>query len=97
MIRPNVISLGSYCRTRYQIERFFTTFIALEQITYPTYFWDWLCMGGSRGVIWSIENDFQLERDEFEIFFIENQNSYKPRHKPSGFCFLHDFGGGGVI
>mgnify|MGYP006279012737 CR=1 FL=1 len=54
-------------------------------------------MGGSRGVIWSIENDFQLERDEFEIFFIENQNSYKPRHKPSGFCFLHDFGGGGVI
>jgi hypothetical protein len=91
---PNMISLGSACRTRYQLERIYKPMSPLPTVNYPAFFWDWLYMGGAAGVIWCIENNFTMHKDEFTIGHLPGENLFVPVHSPSGFHFLHDYGGG---
>lgn len=93
MALPNMISLGAFCRTRYQLERIIKPLRSSFSDAYPTYFWDWLYMGGASGAAWCIENDFQMNRNDFTISHLPAENLFLPVHVPSGYHFLHDFGG----
>jgi hypothetical protein len=97
MAWPNMISLGSSCRTRYQLERIIKPLAPLPVVNYPTYFWDWLYMGGAAGVIWCIENNFVMHKSQFSIVKLPGENLFLPMHAPSCFHYLHDYGGGGLI
>jgi hypothetical protein len=88
---PNVLSLGGACQTRFQIERWLRA--TQPSLDYPTFFFDWLYLGGIKGVIWMLENGFSLFETDFQIHHIHDQSLFVPRHRPSGFAFMHDFGG----
>ena len=89
---PNVISMGGHCTTRYQIERYLRCHY--PGLSYPSFFWDWLFLGGSEGVAWCLENDFDLDRQDFYVDVSQPGGELFFRHRPSGLAFLHDFGGG---
>lgn len=87
---PNIISIGSSCRSRFQIERYLKNLY--PDIGYPSFFWDWLYYGGADGVIWTLENDFLLNPLAFDIIANNHSGKFQLRHSPSQLVFLHDFG-----
>jgi len=90
-VLPNIISLGSNCRTRFHIERVLRA--RYPDVSYPTFFWDWLDGGGAKGVIWCLKTDFALCADDFTVHRPAPWTPFVPLHGPSGFVFHHDFGG----
>lgn len=84
-----LLPIGSSCQTRYQVERFLNKKYKLKQ---PACFFDWLGLGGIKGVTQLIDNDFLLEPEEFQVKSIYSKNNFAPIHIPSGFRFQHDFG-----
>jgi hypothetical protein len=83
-----LISIGSNCRVRYQIDNYMTKL-------YPDYiqqsfFFDWLMNGGLTGVIDILNRDFVMNKDDIKIS--EISGNFIPSHKSSKFVFLHDFG-----
>jgi len=84
-----LVSIGTACRTRVQIEKFLSK--KNENYIASTYFFDWLMSGNLNGVINILERDFIITKDDIEVFLV-NQSSFIPRDYKSGFYFLHDFG-----
>ncbi len=84
-----LLPIGSACQTRYQVERFLRK---KYNITQPACFFDWLGLGGVKGVKYMIENDFHLSASEFIVDSAYNKNHFAPIHTSSGFRFQHDFG-----
>ena len=88
---PNIISIGSICMTRYQIERYLN--LHHNGFRCITFFFDWLYLGGVRGVKYMLDHKFKLFASEFSPYYVINQDLFIARHQPSGFGFLHEFGG----
>lgn len=84
-----LLPIGSSCQTRYQIERFLKYKYKLKQ---PACFFDWLGLGGIRGVAKIIANDFSLKSSDFKVKSMYGKDNFSPIHMPSGFRFQHDFG-----
>ncbi|MCF8133542.1 MAG: hypothetical protein K9J72_10540 [Synechococcus sp. Tobar2m-G35] len=91
MYLPNIISIGSNCRTRFHIER--TLRRSHPEVDYPAFFWDWLEGGGVQGIGWCLRNNFFLKAADFAVQALGPAGPYVPLHEPSGFLFHHDFGG----
>lgn len=85
-----LMSLGSFCRTRYQLERMNRA--RNPDWHQPTHFFDWLMCGGLRGAIRMMESDFALNAEEFCCDDFSDDGDFIPLHKPSDFRFLHDLG-----
>jgi hypothetical protein len=84
----NLVSIGSTCKTRFQIDRFLK---AIDPGRRPTtYFFDGLMGGNIKGVINIIERDFVLRPGD--ICVVERAGKFIPCDRLSGFVFLHDFG-----
>jgi hypothetical protein len=83
-----LISIGNFCRTRYQIDRFMSAKICNYQPT--SFFFDYLMMGNLSGVINIIQRDFILCPED--IYACELNGKFIARDRLSGMAFLHDFG-----
>lgn len=84
----NLISIGSACRTRYQIDLFHKKRLSNYKPT--SYFFDYLMMGGVAGVLSHINRDLKLM--DGDIIVGERNGRFLPMDKNSGMFFLHDFG-----
>lgn len=85
-----LISLGKWCRARYQIDIFMSR--TFKGYCPKTFFFDSLQAGGGNGVINILERGFKLRKDDIEIYKKPDNGRYIPRDSRSGFEFLHDFG-----
>ena len=83
-----LISIGSNCRVRYQIDNYMTKLY--PSYIKETFFFDYLMNGGLTGVIDILNRDFFMDEDDIEISQIAG--GFVPIHKSSKFVFLHDFG-----
>lgn len=83
-----LLPIGSSCQTRYQIERFLRKEYSLKQ---PACYFDWLGLGGIRGVGVILDRNFEINPEEFIVKSVYSKTLFAPIHKPSGFRFQHDF------
>lgn len=84
----SLISIGSSCRTRYQLDVFLKKKLSIYEPS--SFFFDYLMMGGLSGVINLIQREFVLSSDD--IYAFEQEGKFIPRDRNSGMAFLHDFG-----
>lgn len=84
-----LLPIGGACQTRHQIERYLKKTYEIKQ---PACFFDWLGLGGVRGVKKMIEQDFLLKPSDFVVKSVYIENHFTPIHEPTGFRFQHDFG-----
>ena len=82
------ISIGTNCKTRYQLDQFMLR--KLPNFRPISFFFDWLKLGNLNGVINIVERGFNIEHHD--ILIHDENGKFIPRDKRSGFVFLHDFG-----
>jgi hypothetical protein len=85
------ISIGDNCKVRHQIDNY--GFAKSSYYKKNSYYFDWLMWGGINGLCYYIENDFQVNLEDFSV--IQNKGRFAPYHILSNHVFLHDFGGRG--
>lgn len=83
----NYLSLGNACKTRYQLDRFFTA-------RKPNYqpmkgYFDWLWGGGIEGVIKAFNCNLSISKDDLIVCNIGGTTQVCDVN--TGFYFLHDF------
>ena len=84
----SLMSIGNFCRTRYQIDQFMNSVSpGYEPVSL---FFDWLFLGGLLGVIDLFRRDFEIVEDDIGVH--SGKEGFIPRDKRSGMGFRHDFG-----
>lgn len=84
----SLMSIGSFCRTRYQIDQFMSK--VSPDYKGSSLFFDWLKYGGLQGVINLFDRDLSLIKGD--IVTGAHNGRFLPLDKESGMVFLHDFG-----
>jgi len=83
-----LLSIGSACQTRYQIDNFMSK--VHQNYKAESYYFDWLMLGGVTGVTNVISRGFDILPSMIEL---HGQNGvWAPRDRLSNHIFLHDFG-----
>lgn len=85
-----LMSIGTACKTRYQIERHIKTQIPTYK--YPSCFFDWLISGSIICFQKTIKRNFDLNANEFTCNSFSRENNFVPLHEPTGLRFYHELG-----
>lgn len=84
-----LLPIGASCQTKYQLDRYLKKYFGINQ---PACFFDWLGLGGVKGVSKIVEDSFKLISSDLVIVSPLNNGSFEPYHIKSGFRFTHSFG-----
>jgi len=85
-----LVSIGTACRTRYQIEKFMSKRIDFLNFWTGSNYFDYLMGGGVAGVANVISREFEIQPAYIELANINNK--FIPKDRLSNHLFLHDFG-----
>jgi hypothetical protein len=86
----SLVSIGSACRSRHQIDKFL--FKIKSNYQAESYYFDWLMMGGLNGVINVLRRGFEIAPSMISLH--NSGSKFIPMDTLSGHTFLHDFGCG---
>lgn len=85
-----LLSIGTACKTRYQIERYLKN--TIPDYEYPSCFFDWLISGSIICFQKTIIRDFKLNANEFICNSFAREDNFVPLHEPTGLRFYHELG-----